>query len=395
MTWKKLIQSELYVIFSNIPLLITVFGGVIIYSFLYPLPYTNQTPTEQKIAVINLDNSQLSRTITRMANATPQISIRQQIFTIEEAKTLLINGEITGFLLIPQHFYRDLLLEKSPTLLFAGNASYFLVYGTVIEGLVRSASTISAEVKVSRMVMRGENIALASSQFTPIGLNLKPTFNPSLGYLNYVVPAVFILILHQTLLIAMGLLTAGQYEDNIKHKHPAELQSSYWLTYPVWKVLLIRACAMFVIYLALLSYYFGYSFQYYGVSRLASIPDLLSLIFPFLLSVIFLGSIIGLLIPRKELATLIVLLTSLPLVFAAGFIWPTTSMPMIINVIAQFFPSTPAINGFLRLNQMGDSIENLVGIKMQLWLLVLLYASISFALMTFKQQKLHTLIKTS
>lgn len=395
MTWKKLISSEFYAIFTNIPLLVTVFGGVIIYSFLYPLPYLNQTPTEQKIAIINLDNSQLSRTIERMANATPQVKITQQIYNIEEAKALLVKGDITGFLLIPQHFYRDLLLEKSPHLLFAGNASYFLVYGTVVEGLVRSASTLAAEVKVSRMVIRGDNIALASSQFTPIGMNLKPTFNPSLGYLNYIVPAVFVLILHQTLLIAMGLVTAGQFEDKVKLKPSSALHSSYWLTQPVWKILLVRSCIMFAVYLALLSYYFGYSFEYYGISRLATIPDLLSLVFPFLLSVIFLGTILGLLIPRKELATLIVLLSSLPLVFSAGFIWPTTNMPTIINVIAQFSPSTPAINGFLRLNQMGDSIDNLVGVRSQLWLLVILYATISFILMTLKQRSFNDSLKPS
>ena len=392
MTWKKLINSEIYTIFTNIPLLITVFGGVFIYSFLYPLPYINQIPKEQKIAVINMDNSQLSRTIERMADATQQIKITQRVHNIDEAKALLVSGEIAGFLFIPQHFYRDILLEKSPNLLFAANASYFLVYGTVVEGLIRSTSTLAAEIKVNRMVMRGDNIALASSQYTQIGLNLKPTFNPSLGYLNYVIPAVFVLILHQTLLIATGLLAAGQYEDKVKLTPSTELQQSYWLTYPVWKVLLVRSFVMFVIYLILISYCFGYSFEYYKINHLATIPDLISLVLPFVLSVIFLGTAIGLLTPRKELVTLIVLLSSLPLVFSAGFIWPTSNMPAIINIIAQLFPSTPAINGFLRLNQMGDSIENLVEIRMQLWLLTGLYASIAFTLMTLKQKKLTKLI---
>jgi ABC-2 type transport system permease protein len=240
MTWKKLFNCELYAIFTNIPLLITVFGGVIIYSFLYPLPYTNQIPMEQNIAVVNLDNSQLSRTIERMANATPQINITEHLYSIEEAEILLTNSHITGFLLIPRNFYRDLLLEKSPHLLFAGNASYFLVYGTVIEGLVRSASTIAAEVKVNRMVMKGDNIALASKQYTPIGLNLKPTFNPSSGYLNYVIPAVFVLILHQTLLIALGLLTAGQYENKAKQNTGLKSQTNYWVNTPAWQILLVR-----------------------------------------------------------------------------------------------------------------------------------------------------------
>ena len=287
MSWKQLISREFYAIFTNIPLLVTVFGGVIIYSYLYPLPYINQIPKEQRIAVINLDNSELSRTIERMADATPQINITRKAFNIKEAKTQLLNGDITGFLMIPKHFYRDLLLEKSPHLVFAGDASYFLVYGTVIEGLVRSSSTLAAEVKVSRMVMRGDNIALASSQYYAIGLNMKPTFNASLGYLNYIVPAVFVLILHQTLLIATGLLASGQYENKVRTLSVSVLEVSYWLVYPVWRILLVRSILMFIIYLGLFIFYFGHSFQSYEINRLASISDLMTLAVPFLLSVIF------------------------------------------------------------------------------------------------------------
>jgi ABC-2 type transport system permease protein len=388
MHWKKLFNYELRSIFINIPLLVTVFGGIFIYSFLYPLPYINQTPTKQNIAIINLDNSPISRKIERMVNATPQVNISEQQFTIEQAKASLIKGDISGFLLIPENFYKNLLLKKSPHLVFAGNAAYFLVYGTIIEGLVRSASTVVAEVKVSKMVMSGENIALAASQYTPIGLNLKPTFNPSLGYINYIVPAVFILILHQTLLIAAGLLTAGQFEQKLQQQPPTKSNKHYWLFFPAWQILLVRSVIMLGIYLLLSCYYFGFCFEYYGISRNANMADLLRLTIPFLLSVIFLGMVIGLLIPRKELATLIVLLLSLPLVFCAGFIWPTTNIPAVINTVAQLFPSTPAINGFLRLNQMSDSFDNLINIRQHLWLLTVCYGLLSIHLMGIKQKKL-------
>jgi ABC-2 type transport system permease protein len=385
MHWKTLFNYELRSIFSNIPLLVTVFGGVFIYSFLYPLPYINQTPTKQNIAIINLDNSPISRKIERMVNATPQVNISEQQFTIKQAKASLIKGDISGFLLIPENFYKDLLLKKSPHLVFAGNAAYFLVYGTIIEGLVRSASTVVAEVKVSKMVMSGENIALAASQYTPIGLNLKPTFNPSMGYINYIVPAVFILILHQTLLIAAGLLTAGQCEQKLQQQSSTTNNKHYWLNFPAWQILLVRSAIMLSIYLLLSCYYFGFSFEYYGISKNANMVDLLRLTIPFLLSVIFLGIIIGLLIPRKELATLIVLILSLPLVFCAGFIWPTTNIPAGINTVAQLFPSTPAINGFLRLNQMGDNFDNLINIRLHLWLLTFFYGLLSLSLMATKQ----------
>ena len=54
---------------------------------------------------------------------------------------------------------------------------------------------------------------------------------------------------------------------------------------------------------------------------------------PFLLSVIFLGMILGQLIPRRELATVVVLLSSLPLVFSAGFIWPVGNDPSSYHLV--------------------------------------------------------------
>ena len=52
MSWKQLFRLELKAIFTNPVVMITIFGGVIFYSFLYPLPYLNQIPVEQKITVV-------------------------------------------------------------------------------------------------------------------------------------------------------------------------------------------------------------------------------------------------------------------------------------------------------------------------------------------------------
>lgn len=385
MSWRALIKLEFLAIFTNVPLLVTVFAGVIIYSFLYPLPYTKQVLHEQKVALVNLDGSQVSRTLARMTNATPQIEIAHQVENILAAKALLLKGEVQGLLVIPEHFHRDLLLGQSPTLVFAGDASHFLIYGTIIEGLAESAGTLSAKIKVSRMVVKGNNVALASKQYLAMKLNMRPIFNPIIGYVNYVVPAVFVLILHQTLLIAVGLLTGGQNEIRLQGRKTKK--QCYWLYYPVWQLMLVRTIFMMAIYFPLVAYYFGFSFASYGISRLASIVDLIALIVPFLLSVIFLGMVIGQLIPRRELATLIVVLSSLPLVFSAGFIWPASNMPTIINLLAQLSPSTPAINAFLQINQMGASFAQVIYLWGQLWLLALVYAVIAWLLMKKSQKQ--------
>lgn len=381
MSWRTLFKFELTAIFTNPSLLFTVFGGVLIYSFLYPLPYSQQLPREQTIAVVNLDNSQMSRELERMVDATPQVNITKHVYSIEEAKSLLIKGDVHGLMVIPTNFYRDVLLGKSPTVAYAGDASYFLVYGTIVEGLATAGGTLGAKAKVSRMVMSGDNLVLASEQYSAMKLNMRPVFNPTMGYINYVVPAVFVLILHQTLMIAAGMLGGGQNEYRLQGG------TGYWLRYSAWKIVLVRTFLLMLIYIPLVAYYFGYSFSSYHISRLASISDLVAMTIPFLLAVIFVGIIIGQLIPRRELATLIILLSSLPLVFAAGFIWPVSAIPAPINALAQLVPSTPAINGFLRLNQMGASFDQVINWWGQLWLQALVYGCIAVFLVKRNQEQ--------
>lgn len=378
MSWWQVFRCELKSIYTNSALLLTVFGGVVMYSFLYPLPYSQQLPREQSIVVVNLDNTSTSRQLERMVDATPQVQITHHAYHLQDAKQLFNQGKVHGILLIPRHFNRDLLLGESPTLAYAGDAAYFLIYGTVVEGLATAGGTLSAQAKVSRMVMSGENLVLAAQQYAPIKLSMQPVFNPTNGYINYIVPAVFVLILHQTLLIAAGLLGGGLNEQRQAKK------AGYWQDCSAFDMWSARALILLLTYIPLVMYYFGFSFDFYGISRLASISHLFALIIPFLLAVISLGMVMGELIPRKELATLIVVLSSLPLVFCAGFVWPTSELPSLLKWLAQLAPSTPAINGFLRLNQMGASFEQILPYVWQLWAQIIIYGGLALWLMQRK-----------
>ncbi|MEJ2766334.1 ABC transporter permease [Photobacterium sp. MCCC 1A19761] len=375
MSWRALIRQELKAIFTNPSILFTVFGGVLIYSFLYPLPYANQLPREQQVVVVNLDQSQLSRELERMVDATPQVALTQRVTGMAEAQAMLNRGQVQGLLVIPEFFARDLLLGKSPTLAFAGDAAYFLVYGTVVEGLAKAGGTLGAKAKVIRMVTSGEHIALASQQHSPIHLTMQPVFNPGMGYIDYIVPAVFVLILHQTLLIAVSLLGCGQRTLPLVPGQPG-----YWYQSPAWQLVLVRAMVFVLIYLPLVMYYFGFSFTYYHISRLATIADLLAITVPFLLAVIGLGMILGHLLPRRELAIVVVLLSSIPLIFSLGFIWPVSMIPAPIQALVQLIPATPAINAFLRLNQMGAEFYQVLPLWLQLWGQAFAYGAIAWLL---------------
>lgn len=374
MTLFQHVKLELKAILTNPVVTLTVFGGVVFYSFLYPLPYTQQTPTEQHIAIVNLDQSQTSYQLERMVDATPNVKVIKREYSIEAAKESFLNGQITGFLVIPEHFYKDLMLGTSPVLSYAGDAALFLVYGTVVEGLAQAGGTLAAKTKVAKLLIDGVPLELASQQYTSSNFNSKPTFNPRMGYVDYVVPAVFVLILQQTLAMAAGLIGGTQ-------KHG----KGYWTKRSPLSVIAVRTFVLLIIYYVLSMFYFGASFDMYGITKLANPFSLLIFLLPFFLTTCFIGIWLGAITPRRELVTVIVLLSSMPLIFSAGFIWPLEMIPTPINWVAATLPTQAAINGTLKLNQMGASWQQIAPQWSQLWIQALCWGAIAY--FSFKKRR--------
>ena len=379
MSLVDLFRLETKAFFSNAAILLTVFGGVLFYSFLYPLPYAKQVPREQRVVVANLDGSQLSRTLERMVDATPQVRIEQRVCSIAEAREMFLRDKMAGILVIPEHFYRDLLLGQSPVLSYAGDASYFLVYGAVLEGMAAAGSTLAAQVKVQRMVLSGHPIAVASEQYSSIRMNLRPVFNSTSGYVNYVIPAVFILILHQTLVMAGGILGGTQNEMQRKGIQ------GYWLSAPPLKLLAVRTGFLVAIYWFLCMYYFGFSYVFYDIPRMADFAQLNLVMLPFLLGAALLGICLGFILPRRELTTLLVLLSSMPLIFGSGFIWPVEAIPSPVSILVQYIPVIPAIKMFLALNQMGADFTTLLPLWLKMWRCVAIYGFFALLLIYYKK----------
>lgn len=345
LTW----LSELEKIFKDKEVLLVVFGGLIFYALLYPLPYKESVPGQQAIAVVDYDRTHLARQLIRMADATPQVRVAARPTSIAEAESLLASGEVHGLLVIPQFFERDVYLGQPTHLSFAGDASYFLIYGNVVEGLLTAAVTLTVQTQVVSSLMKGENPALIPGQVMPMQMKTIPVFNPTSGYISYVVPAVFVLILHQTLLIAAGSLTI---KDRARRKLGLQ-NSTLLLTLPM------RLINFVIIYLLFAMIYFGFFFQLYGIPHAANPIELLAFSMLFLFTTTLFAIWLGYLLPRPELVIVVVLVTSLPIVFTGGFVWPVESLPTWIDLISYAFPAKAGIQGFLSMNQMAAPFSSI------------------------------------
>lgn len=382
MSFKEVFFNELKLIFSDVAIVITIFAGVILYSFLYPQPYTSQSVSELPLSVVDMDRSDTSRDIIFKLDATPQISVKRVDLSEIDAKEALLASKVKAILIIPKNFKKDLASSKSPTIAFGGDASYFLIYGGVLEGTMKSILTTSATIQVANLLKKQVPLSKAKLAYTPYALNIINIFNPQNSYIQYVIPAVFVLILQQTLLIGLGILGGGINEKMSKG------EKGYFIEASTWMMMLSRVIIFGSIFFIHILFYFGFSFEMFGVSHVASISELLSFSFVFLLAVISFGLFIGALFSSREMATPLVLFSSLPLVFTASFVWPIEALPQALVYISMLFPSTPAIEGFLRLNQMGASFDMIINLYAILWIQTIIYFSLAYFLINHKKHLL-------
>ena len=358
----QLVSAELKAIVADKAIAVTLFGGVLFYSVLYPLPYLHQVPTEQQLVVVDLDRSSLSRRLIRHADASAKVSVIGQVTSISQAQSWIESGRAHGLLVIPEGFRRDLLLGKGVTLSYGGDASYFLIYSAVAEGLVTAGMDAGKQVQLLGMLAKGEAPKQANLSLNSVKINSVPAFNPSLGYTPYVVPGLFLLILHQTLLIGTGILGAGQWR-----------RKGYWRDVSPLQLVCGRISAFMLIYLFFSSFYVGFCFYWYQVSVQASLTLVALWMLPFLLATSAAGIALSSLFVRRDLPTQVLLLVSMPIMFVSGFVWPLALIPEPLIWLSQVIPAVPAIMGMLELNQMGASWTSVMPKWLQLWALFAIF----------------------
>ena len=205
----------------------------------------------------------------------------------------------------------------------------------------------------------------------------RPLFNPAEGYATYVVPAVLVLILQQTLLVGIGLIGGTRRERRAGSPNRGTGLAT----------LTARAFAYYSLYLVHGLFYFGVVYRLYGFPERADAWTLFRFGTPFLLSVIFLGLALGAAFRSREMALQVLLFTSLPALFLSGFAWPTEALPAWLATFAKAIPSTTAIPGFLRLTQMGASLSDVGTEWLTLWGLCGAYFVAAWAV-TWRQRRL-------
>jgi ABC-2 type transport system permease protein len=225
-------------------------------------------------------------------------------------------------------------------------------------GIAVAINTLSSELAAGGARTDGSLVKAALASTSPAEVLLQPIFNPVGGYASYVVPAAFVLILQQMLLIGASMLTV------VALAQPGG---------GAFATVLGRGIAHLVIYLPALALYFIVLPRFYGFSTLGQPLQLFALASVFVLATSFMGQAVGAWFKHPETPTLIFLGTSLPQFFLAGFSWPREAIPKPVLALGYIFPSDLAIDGIVRIDQLGANLWEVARDWRGLWALAAIY----------------------
>lgn len=364
-TFWQALHDESQAIFSDAGVLLVLVGAVLFYGFFYPLPYLPQVLREVPVAVIDQDRSPLSRQLIRMCDANPYLRADTTAGTFAEAEEAVRAGRLGGIVVIPRGFSREIARGDQAAVALYADSAYFLIYRQVMTGMVTVTRTLSAGIEIRRLQAKGKTQRQAMEAQAPLRLTTTPLFNPGEGYADYVVPAIYLLILQQTLLIGIGMVGGASRENP---RPPAEGPRP-----GAPAAILGRATAYLGLYGVHSLYYFGVMFGLFGFPQRGAAAAAMLFLLPFFLAAALLGISIEGCFRQRERAIQILMVTSLPAVFLSGFSWPFEAMPGWLRSAAFLLPSTAGIEGWIRISQMGAPLRDVRSEWLILWGLCGLY----------------------
>ena len=190
--------------------LLLVVAGVL-YAFYYPTPYIYQTVTKVPVAIVDMDNTAMSRDLIRMASASQQIEVKAVYSSMLQAEEAMTRDEIYGFMAIPENMEKDIRGHRQVTVNIFTHGAYVMFHGAIGTAFSTCALTLGATNNVPAAYLAG---------FTRVR-TIEPT--PTLGYANnlYSIPYTYAPAMQET-----GITNVGYYIELVR-KDTGALQAMW------------------------------------------------------------------------------------------------------------------------------------------------------------------------
>ena len=355
-------KDELKNVFKDSGVMIFFFLVPFIYPLLYAFIYNNEVVHNAKMVVVDQSDSYLSREYIRKVDATADVKVVAVCSDMEEAKRMMDAKEAYGILYFPSEFSKNIHKGKQATVSLYCDMSALLFY----KAFLLATTEVSLEIGKELRAQNNPSSTIEQEKITlnPIPYESVALFNSQNGFASFLVPAILILVIQQTLILGIGMLGGTAREKNRFHSLvPVSRHFNGTL-----RIVFGKSLTYILLYIVVCIWALGVVPKLFSLPQVGEPWTVMLFVLPYLFASIFLSMTLSGFMTSRESPMLVFVFTSVILLFISGVSWPKEAIPPFWKAIGYLFPSTPGIQGFIRINTAGASLNEVAHEYRTLWI---------------------------
>ena len=141
------------------------------------------------IAVLDQDNTTLSRKVVQMIDETPTALVAYGIQDMTEGERLMREGKVMAIVLVPPFFEKSILSNSQTHLENYVSGTNITVNGLLSKDIQTAVTTFSAGIQLQLLMKQGLTETQAMAQLMPVRFDKHVLFNPHINYGYYLAPS--------------------------------------------------------------------------------------------------------------------------------------------------------------------------------------------------------------
>ncbi|MDK2835622.1 MAG: type transport system permease protein [Thermosediminibacterales bacterium] len=300
------------------PIFLTLlFGGVYLHNYLEDIP----------AAVLDEDNSSISRMIIQQFDENERFDVRFHAGSKEELKNYIDSRKAHMGIYIPHGFSKKISEMKSAEVLIFVDGTNMIIGNNSYAKAAEIVQTVSAGIQMKILQAKGLMPQTAEDMALVFNFNDRILYDPRMTYMNYLLLGFVAVFLQQVMLSGVGFTL-------IKNSQSLANENSF---IKVFKKIIIKilACALFG--LISTSAAIGIAGYVFKVPIRGSFLNVILLCVVFVFAISCPAILLASILKERLKFSQVSFMLSLPAFVSCGYVWPQDQMPGLLTLLIKIF----------------------------------------------------------
>ncbi len=332
--WKRLFSLPVfYVVGIIVPPILFLF-----YGYLYQNKFAENLP----VAIWDEDQSEVSRKLTDMMNATKTINFTTVAKSEKDVENLILSGKVVGAVYIPKNLEKDVKNSKNATIVVYTNAASLVASKMIYKDAAGVVIKGGLAVVLQKLTKQGMPIQQASALIQPIKLNTYTLYNPDYNYQEYLTPGLISVAIQMAFIIVSVLLLNWELKTN-SLQELLQISGNSASNIIIGKLLALLSISW--IHFLMIQYIV---FPLFDLEKTGTTFNFFLLYNGLVIACIGFGMLVSAIFDDVMLCADVALFFTSPAFVFSGFTFPRTAMPWYDQYYAAIMPYTYFLDGFLK-----------------------------------------------